>query len=150
MFCNWSRSFITKQIFLQIQFFRGRIEDPIEMYVIFGIGNDFATHMNFFSFGHTINCGLIGFAEWFNCKERYINGEIAINCTIFMLACNVVCTILVFFVIFTFNIQIDGIADTVSFRIMSCTSINSRVSSCNFLQNQASIWNDYFLLQIMR
>ena len=59
--------------------------------------------------------------------------------TIYRLACNVVCTILVFFVIFTFNIQIDGIADTVSFRIMSCTSINSRVSSCNFLQNQASI-----------
>ena len=81
MFCNWSRSFITKQIFLQIQFFRGRIEDPIEMYVIFGIGNDFAAHVNFFSFGHTINCGLIGFAEWFNCKKkkRYINGEIAIN-----------------------------------------------------------------------
>ena len=54
------------------------------MYVIFGIGNDFAAHVNFFSFGHTINCGLIGFAEWFNCKKkRYIFGEIPIDSTFF-------------------------------------------------------------------
>ena len=51
---------------------------------------------------------------------------------------------------FTFNVQVDWIADTVSFGIVGRACVNSRICTRDFLQNEALIRNDDFFLHIMR
>ena len=49
----------------------------------------------------------------------------------------------------TFNIQIDGVADTVTLGVVCSTCVNPRVSSGHFLKNKTLIRNDDFFGYIM-
>ena len=49
----------------------------------------------------------------------------------------------------TFNVQVDGVADTIPLSVVSSARVDSCIGSGDFLQDQALIGDDDFFLHVM-